>query len=885
MAQHELTSYRTRLLGSVAFLAGAMVAAPVSAQDASSDGTEVAEREVIVVTGERARNRATIAQKEAIPSIYDSINVDEIGQLPDFNVPDAFRRVPGVSAIFDEDEGRFVTARGLPTSYNYVTFDGASVATIGGFGDGSRNVNLEAIPSTAVKRLEVFKTYTPDQDLGWIGGYFNLVTRSAFDNDGFFATATGELNYYTFDDVPSVADIGKDKESNVGGRAEFAISNVFGDLDQFGFVVSGTYKRKSRDEEKVIQDNYRFIGADNNGDGVNDIAIPERFRWYVYNNLQERYGLQGKFEWRPSAVTSLSWNNYVYAQQEDEMRYGHQIRDIDAVDIVDNGDGTGTFSNAFGEINVDFFPLDRRYGGSVLETSHEFGNGGVLNADLGWTFAEYADGPFPSVFLRTPRVLSGSYDLSGGLIGNVQLDPASVAVWLDDANYTDVVVNELRTRESWTTNWTAKLNYDFNTGGDGFGYKVGMEYRDNDWKRNNTRQRFDTGPDSPPAPGFTIQTDYTPPGRDVGFLFLDYDQFTQNATFILDAAETFNRNAQDDFNYNEEILAFFGMLTYGGPNYEIIGGLRYEDTTTGGRFFSRVENGAQDIFVENTQDGGYDFLAPSISGVYRVNDELRFKAAFSQTLGRPNPDQVSRSGQSISFDEDGNLQSATLGNPDLKPRQSNNYDVGVEYYFDDGDSLASLGVFYKDITDEIVTATTTRDVVLNGQTFTAEVRQPVNAETAQVFGVEAQVIKNSFDFLPAPWDGLGFSGNVTWTDAEIDLNETTTVDFLQFQSEWLGNAALFYNWNDRAEARIAYSLIGEYNDTVTSNEASRRGWQDFATWDFSARYDFNDNWRVKFDARNLTDENRVRVRGPGLGLLHEDVEFGRSFFLGVTYKH
>ena len=850
------------------------------AQD-EGNGSEDAQ-DVIIVTGERARNRATIAQKFDIDAIYDSINVDEIGQLPDFNVPDAFRRVPGVSAIFDEDEGRFVTARGLPTSYNYVSFDGASVATIGGFGDGSRNVNLEAIPSTAVKRLEVFKTYTPDQDLGWIGGYFNLVTRSAFDHDGLYAMGMAEANYYTFDDVPNVAEIGKDKESNLGGRLEFALSNTFGRDDQFGFIVSGTYKRKSRDEQKIIQDNYRFIGDDANGDGVNDTAVPERFRWYLYNNLQERYGVQGKLEWRPTPMTALSWNNYVYVQAEDETRYGHQVRDIDAVDIIDNGDGTGTFSNAFGEINIDYFPLDRRYGGSVIETEHAFGNGGVVSGDLGWTFAEYADGPFPEVFLRTDRQLSGSYDITD-FVANVTLDPASEAYWLDDANYTDVVVNEERTRESWTVNWTAKLDYDFNTNGEGFGYKVGAEYRENKWKRDNTRLRYDTGPDSPPAPGFTIATDYAPDGRETGFLFIDFDQFSQNATFILDEAETFNRNNQDDFTYTEEILAGFGMLTYSGPNYKIIGGLRIEDTTTGGIFNSRQENGAQDIFIPTTVDGGYDFVAPSISGIYNLTDELRFKAAFSQTLGRPNPDQVSRSGQSIVFDEDGNLQSATLGNPDLEPRKSNNFDLGVEYFFDEGDSLVSAGLFYKDISDEIVTQTVSRDVVLNGQTFTAEVRQPVNAESAEVLGFEGQIIKNRFGFLPAPWDGFGASANVTWTDAELNLNETTTVDFLQFQSEWLGNASVFYNWNDIWEARLAYSLIGEYNDTVTANPASRRGWQDFETFDFSVRYDVNDQWRVKFDARNIFDENRVRVRGPELGLLHEDVEFGKSFFLGVTY--
>jgi hypothetical protein len=36
--------------------------------------------------------------------------------------------------------------------------------------------------------------------------------------------------------------------------------------------------------------------------------------------------------------------------------------------------------------------------------------------------------------------------------------------------------------------------------------------------------------------------------------------------------------------------------------------------------------------------------------------------------------------------------------------------------------------------------------------------------------------------------------------------------------------------------------------------------------------------------RNLGNEHRVHLRGLGLAKLHEDVDFGSSYWLGATYR-
>lgn len=861
--------------------ASALIASPAFAQEAE---VQAAPSDVIVVIGERAINQAAIDRKAAASGIYESVNIDDIGRLPDLNLPDAYRRIAGVTAIFDEDEGRFVTARGVPPSFNFVTFDGAAIATIGGFGDGSRDVNLESIPSTAVSRLEVFKTFTPNIDLGATGGYFNVSTRSAFDqSDSFFLSNAG-LTYYSFDDVPSSNALNGGTDSilggRIGGQAEFTYSNHFGSNDQFGIVLSGSYFLKTRDEEKVIPDNYRFIGADANQDGLGDIAVPERFRWYVYSNRAQRYGGALKLEWRPGANTYLSFNNYVYNSQEDETRTGHQIRGIGVSDITMTSPTTGEIANAFGELTFNYFPLDYRYTGHIANLRHEFDNGGQLTGVMGFTTAQIDDF-IPEVFLRTPpnrAELGGQYDLSGGVPSFSVNDPG---YWSDTTNYS-VLFHRLRHRFAYENVWDGHLEYAFNADNadEGFGFQLGGGLRSQVRKRDIDMTYFASGYGLPGDITSPNRGGYTPPGRDgVPYVFLDYNKFFNQADLTVDAVQTIERSLNDDFKYREDIASLFGLTTYGGQTWRVTGGLRFEDVDVSSENWARTAQSGVDQYVLSERNGGYNFLAPSLEASYSPFANVRLRAASSQTLGRPNPAQIA-STSVVSADG----LTVSRGNPDLQPRESNNFDLGLEYYFDEGDSLFALAVFYKDISNEIVTRS--RDVQLNGETVS--VTEPVNAENSEVFGVELTLIKDRFDMLPGAFANLGFSGNLTYTDAETVLNSgvspVQSVNYLSYQPEWFGNATFYYNWSDLAEARLAYNYQGQYHSNTTSSVAAQSGVDGYGQLDFSARYSVDDRWTVRFDAKNLTDENRNVVRGPNLSLLRETVEFGQSFMLGVSYR-
>lgn len=75
------------------------LAAPSISQAKETTRMEAFEVKAI---GQTYVNQDAIQSKRAVAGIFDSISQDDIGKLPDVNIADSFRRIPGISAINDE---------------------------------------------------------------------------------------------------------------------------------------------------------------------------------------------------------------------------------------------------------------------------------------------------------------------------------------------------------------------------------------------------------------------------------------------------------------------------------------------------------------------------------------------------------------------------------------------------------------------------------------------------------------------------------------------------------------------------------------------------------------------------------------------------------------
>ncbi len=200
---------------------------------------------------------------------------------------------------------------------------------------------------------------------------------------------------------------------------------------------------------------------------------------------------------------------------------------------------------------------------------------------------------------------------------------------------------------------------------------------------------------------------------------------------------------------------------------------------------------------------------PSLNILHDFTDQLRLKAGYSRTLGRPAPEDVATA-------ETRNDTSFTIsrGNPNLDPRLADNIDLAFEYYLAGGSGMVSLGGFLKNIKDDIYQLK--QEEIIDGITYT--VSTPMNANESKLRGVEFQYIENRLPGMPGFLaDKLGASINVSRLWGEMDYivdGAPLHVDRLLFQREWLANGALFYMLPRGGEVRVAYNYGDEYYDGI-----------------------------------------------------------------------
>ena len=152
------------------------------------------------------------------------------------------------------------------------------------------------------------------------------------------------------------------------------------------------------------------------------------------------------------------------------------------------------------------------------------------------------------------------------------------------------------------------------------------------------------------------------------------------------------------------------------------------------------------------------------------------------------------------------------------------------------------------------------------------------------------LVRNHIPFVRGFLPGLAFTGNLTIFDTQFHYVDAAgkiyTGSRLPLQSKWSTNAALSYEWSERAELRVAYDYRSQFTSVFNPTQPwNNEGWIAYGQWDLTARYRATKQWHLDFSVRNIGNAHRVHLRGLDLTKLHEDVDFGSSYWLGVTYRH
>ncbi len=186
-----------RALALATVSAGALIATQAMAQEAARRRTRLRRQKLrrtrrILVVGIRGSINSANEKKRNAKQIVNSVVSEDVGKLPDNNVPEALSRVTGVQIDRARGQGQSVTIRGL----------GEIQTTINGnqtnLGDG-RSLNLADIPAELLKSVDVYKTRSADQVEGGIAGTVNIELRRPLDlNKGL--TVAGSMRG-SYDDI------------------------------------------------------------------------------------------------------------------------------------------------------------------------------------------------------------------------------------------------------------------------------------------------------------------------------------------------------------------------------------------------------------------------------------------------------------------------------------------------------------------------------------------------------------------------------------------------------------------------------------------------------------------------------------------------------------
>jgi TonB-dependent receptor len=198
-----------------------------------------------------------------------------------------------------------------------------------------------------------------------------------------------------------------------------------------------------------------------------------------------------------------------------------------------------------------------------------------------------------------------------------------------------------------------------------------------------------------------------------------------------------NSNA---YGVKEDIHAAYAQAQWRADQWLIAGGLRFEHTKFGSTGLQLSNGTWKDVSAERS----YNDVLPSLAGFYATSPRSKLRFGVSQTIGRPRLAQMALKGSLLNTSASPNT--LTQSNPELKPRRSDNFDLGHDWVLDGGRSMVAVALFHKNIRDEIFKYGQLETI--NG--VETLVTQPRNAEgKVRITGVELGIIKELGSELPA----------------------------------------------------------------------------------------------------------------------------------------
>jgi TonB-dependent receptor len=963
---------------------------PGYAQDSnnSPSDTEVPTGAVqqVVVSGLRQSMASSLNLKRNADGIVDGIVAEDIGKFPDTNLAESLQRISGVSIDRSIGEGSKVTVRGIGPDFNMVLLNGRQMPT-SNLGDlNGRAFDFANLASEAISQLQVYKTSRAETPSGGLGATINVMTARPFDKMGTWSSIGVKAVHDTTNNnlpgdvkasnstTPEFSGIysttSKDGRWGVGISASYQERNLGynqasvssgwkgpyrGDENNWGAIPPAgtpgiTNHPKPGDVYEVPQNlNYSFSGVKRqrtNGQltlqfaPIKDLTTTLDYT-YSENKIQtKRNDVSAWFNFGPS---TSSWTNGPVAAP---LVYTEQISPATSDIAMGSGNfatktqnrsiGFNTQWRANSDLKLEF---DAHHSTAESKADSPLGSFNTLGSasfSRGNTSVDFSqDFPVLSIqgadFARAPQQVTGSNFQNGYMKGEIEQAQVKGRLRLLESSNLNFGLGATK-----VDNRSAVSNNQSDTWG---GATKPSDYPSSLWHPETVRGYFDQISGSGNPNLFN------------NFYTFNFNEVREAAARATGKPEMYTTKAGFDTDQRTREKSKYLYLQFNTdwdttlPMHTAVG-VRYEktDVSSTAQVLSAngISWGSQNEFTLLTGsptftslDGKYHNLLPSIDWDMDVRPDMKVRASYGETIGRPRYDQIA-GGQVLNTLVRVEGGTGNQGNPALKPVHSKNLDLSFEWYYAK-QSFASINLFYKDLenyagqsqiiaqpfglhtpvggalwNEALARGCTTSDttcirnyIFRNHPTAAGVTRGPddgIGNATGTIVGQPGDPVANFRISTVANQkkanlsgaeinlqhmfgnSGFGVQANYTYVRSNLKYDNASVGE--QFALEGLSNSAnLVGIYEDSKWAiRAAYNWRDEFLASRFDAAGPNPQYvEPYGQLDLSVGYNITEKLSLQFEAINLTNET-TRTHGRTKQMVEYATQTGPRYMVGARYK-
>jgi len=833
------------------FLVAALAA---SAQTTSTDSTassakkdESVQLDTFTVNGYRASLQKSLDAKRESTAIIDVITAEDVGKFPDTNVAESLAHISGISIDHVFGEGEMVSILGTDPALNRALVNGQTIASGqwgGSTNDSSgRTFNYTLLSPEIIGTAEVHKASEAQLDEGSIGGSVIINTRRPLDlPSNTFRASTG----YAYND--------RSEKGNWRGSLLYSWKS---DDKKFGALFAVTH-----DKEYLYRAGIEYWGYGTVAGTAGGVyKVPFGMNSAFFKQTRQRDGFQAALQWKPTdqlefnltgvhikgVYDNFSQSRYVvpaywgtldsYTTKGDFVVGGHVTAGGATVNGVALTGPAANPYNADGQYDTNLRKSTVKTDSINLHGDYRPDNVWHVGFDGGYTKATGGKDPEYLFSLMFNQNYKFAYD---GSTSSLTFDIPGVAT--DPTAYKTRRPGDQAGGIEYTTTDDnekyAQVDFDRAVKFGAFNkVRFGAKYTDHDNSQDSTGNTIlvttikDLTAFSPTLSPSSL-FDGVGTGGDLAKMVVPDQNAVVSYLLSLPPAAFSEKKGQEWF-VNEKNAAVYAQGEFAGESYRGNLGVRVVKTTDKSTYWNY--DGATAVYTRVTKDTDYTKVLPSFNFVFDLAKDLMLRTGVSQVIARARYSDLA--GQ---FDVDNVKLTGSGGNPDLKPYESTNVNIALEWY-PTKSSLFSAELFARNISNYILNVTQDK-VLLNTATnanATYSISSPFNAGNAVVRGIS----------LTAQQDiaaGFGIQTNVTFSEADTATGynmpylSKTTYNIIPYFEKGKFSARVSYNW--RSEF---FTSIGRLNSPMFSDS--------YKQLDASASYQFTKNIQVIVNATNLLD--------------------------------